>query len=90
MVLRDNSLDQSPALCEGVPALPPFPIKWTVAPASRVFSTIIQNFSICVMGKFSMVATRDEAYDSANSVKSKSISPVVREGASYLRVDESK
>jgi len=42
------------------------------------------------MGKLPIVSTREEAYASANSVKSKVICPIVREGASYLRVDESK
>ena len=41
------------------------------------------------MGNFPSVSTSDEAYASANSVKSKLIFSIVREGASYLRVDES-
>ena len=41
------------------------------------------------MGKLPIVSISEEAYDSANSVKSKLMCPIVREGASYLRVDES-
>ena len=90
IVRRDNSFDQSPALWDGVPALPPFPMKCTVASELRASSTIRQNSSIFETGSFLMVSTSEEVYDWANSVKSKLIFLNVREGASYLRVDESK
>ena len=82
-------MDQSPALWEGVPALPPFPMKWTVDFCSLASSTISHSFSILENGRFANVSAREVAYDSANSVKSKPIFPCNRERASYLRVDES-
>ena len=55
IVFRDSSLDQSPALCEGVPELPPFPMKCTVLPEFLVFSTNFQNYSNCSTGNSEIV-----------------------------------
>ena len=72
-----------------MPALPPFPMKWTVDPCSLALSIISHSFSILENGSFANVSVSEVAYDSANSVKSKPIFPCNRVRASYLRVDES-
>ena len=72
-----------------MPALPPFPMKWTVDPCSLALSINSHSFSILENGSFANVSVSEAAYDSANSVKSKPIFPCIRVRASYLRVDES-
>ena len=70
MGFRPSYFDQSPALSDGVAALPPFPMKWTVAPLLQASITIKNRFEISVIGRLSSVFLRLETYLFANSVKS--------------------
>ena len=60
IVLRDSSLDQSPALWEGVAALPPLPMKCTLPPEDLTSSTILQNDEIGSIGSSLSVLFRSE------------------------------
>lgn len=60
MVLRDSSLDQSPALWDGVAALPPLPMKCTLPSDDRISSTILQKSRIGPIGSLLRVSLRSE------------------------------
>ena len=53
--IAENAATSTPALCEGVPELPPFPMKCTVLPEFLVFSTNFQNSSNCSTGNSEIV-----------------------------------